>query len=77
MAVTKYDNIISMGDININLDDEGTVGFHDLLDFMDVFSLKNLITDITCFSKGHASSIDVILTNNIEYFTNLGRTNLV
>ena len=64
----KYDNIIVMGDINIDSHNRKSIGYEELLNFMTTFSLKNLIKDKTCFSKDHESSIDLILTNKSECF---------
>ena len=59
----KYENFILMGDINIDVKDPKAVGFVKLNDFMDLYNLKNLVKDKTCFHKGHESLIDLILTN--------------
>ena len=45
----KYDNIILMGDLNIDLHNSKCQGYKELLAFMDTFSLTNLIKDKTCF----------------------------
>lgn len=52
-----------MGDINIDLQNKKCPGFKELNEFLDIYSLKNLIKDKTCFFRDHESSIDVILTN--------------
>ena len=67
-ATNKYDNLILMGDINIDFHNKKSVGYKELKEFMDVFSLSNLIKDNTCFFKDHESSIDVILTNKPRRF---------
>lgn len=67
---TKYENIILMGDINIDSKDNKAAGFNQLHEFMDVFSLRNLIKDKTCYFKGHESSLDIILTNKPRCFLN-------
>ena len=64
----KYDNFILMGDINIDIDDNKSIGHEDLIAFMDSYNLKNLIKEKTCFFKDHESSIDVILTNKPKRF---------
>ena len=61
-AVSKYDNIIIMGDINIDVHDVTCVGFKELAHFMDTFGLKNLVKDKTCFFKG--SCIDIVFLTN-------------
>ena len=62
----KYENIIIMGDVNIDLHDEKLVGYKELVNFLDNFGLQNLIK--TCFFNEHESSIDVILTNRPRRF---------
>ena len=66
--MSKYVNIIIMGDKNIDIHDNKAIGFKELAQFMNMFGLKNLIKDKTCFFKGHESSIDVILTNKHRQF---------
>ena len=65
---SKYDNVILMGDINIDLDDMKCQGFKEFSNFMDIFSLSNLIKEKTCFFKNHDSLIDVFLTNSPRKF---------
>ena len=69
-ATNIYDNIILMGDINIDFHNKISFGFNALNQFMDIFSLTNLIKDKTCFFKGHESTIDLILTNRPRRFLN-------
>ena len=64
----KYDNVLLMGDINIDMHDKKCVGYNELNNLMNIFGLKNLIKDKTCFFKGHESSIDIMLTNNPNKF---------
>ena len=63
-----YDHIIVTGDININTQNDSSPGYHIYKNFIDVFSLKNLIKSDTCYTKRddkHTStSVDVFLTNN-------------
>ena len=68
--LVKYNNIILMGDINIDSDDKKSPGFKNLMNFKDLFGLSNLIKQKTCFFKDHESSIDVILTNQPKKFKN-------
>ena len=42
-----------MGDVNIDVKDSKAIGFFKLNDFMDLYNLKNLVKDNTCFHKGH------------------------
>ena len=66
-AINRYDNIIVIGDINI--DPRKTRGDGPkLLEFCDVFSLTNLIKHDTCLTNMSMSSIDVILTNRPRSF---------
>ena len=59
----KYSYIIIIGDINIDTLDIKDPCKKHYDEFIDTFSLKNLIKSNTCFTKSHESSIDVILTN--------------
>ena len=67
-ALDSYDNIIIMGDINIDTHDRADPGFEKLMSFCDVFDLTNIVKSKTCFTKNHSSSIDVILTNRPRSF---------
>ena len=67
-ALDSYDNIIIMGDINIDTHDKADPGFEKLMSFCDVFDLTNIVKSKTCFIKNHSSSIDVILTNRPRSF---------
>ncbi len=67
-ALEKYDNVIIMGDINIDWQNRKHQGYDDLKEFCDVFDLDNLVKEATCITSNHSSSIDVILTNRRRYF---------
>ena len=70
MATRKYENIVIMGDINI--DPVKAAGLNKMSEFCDIFDLANLIRGNTCVTVGHASSFDVILTNKKHSFKNSG-----
>ena len=60
---TKYENIIVLGDFNIEESDS------KIKDFMIEFGLKNLIKEKTCYkSPKNPSYIDLILTNKPRSF---------
>ena len=61
-----------MGDVNIDTNNEKAAGLNKISEFCDVFDLENLIRGNTCVTVGHASSIDVILTNKKRSFKNSG-----
>ena len=61
-AIVKYQNIIAMGDFNIDLKIKG-FGFNKLDQFCNLFNLTNLIKTDTCFPKSHKSLIDLFSTN--------------
>ena len=65
-ALDKYDNVILMGDININTLDKEDSADQKLPNFCDVFGLSNPVTGKTCFTKSSSTSIDVILTNRVR-----------
>ena len=74
MAINKYENIILMGDINVEMSslNELNVNFYDVNEFCDIFSLTNLIKRTTCLTPTakHPSLIDIILTNRPRSFKN-------
>ena len=45
-ATSRYENIIVMGDINIDI---GYQGYIDLIHLLDMFNLTNLIQNIFCY----------------------------
>ena len=59
-AINTYDNVVTMGDININMQDHQSQGINKLFAFCDNFGLQNLIKSSTL--------IDVILTNRVRSF---------
>ena len=58
----KYENFVVVGDFNA-LETE-----QDINDFMDLFALKNLVKEPTCFKSGNPKCIDLILTNRERNF---------
>ena len=73
----KYDNIIVMGDLNIDTQKNGADTNHYLSDLYDTFALANLISSSTCFKSLSGTSIDVFLTNRIRGFRNTAITETV
>ena len=61
-AILKYQNIIIVGDFNIDLKIKG-FGFNKRDKFCDLFNLTNFIKTETCFTKSHKSLINLFLTN--------------
>ena len=68
----QYDHIIITGDININTRDDNCPGYQIYRNFLDTFSLKNLIKSDTCHTKRNdkhiSTSIDVFMTNRATLF---------
>ena len=50
-AMKIYDNVIVIGDINIDLHDPNSVGLGNLTALCETYNLKNLIKTKTCFTK--------------------------
>ena len=69
-ATRTYDNIVVMGDINIDNGKERAPGLNKLSEFCDIFSLEKLIRGDTCVTANSSSSINVILTNRKRSFKN-------
>ena len=63
LATRKYENILIIGNLNIDTSNRKKDNGTDLSNLCDTFSLKNSITDITCVKSTNRTSIDVFLTN--------------
>ena len=63
-----YDNIALAGDLNIDLLDPSKDTSNHLSDLLDVFNLKNLVKEPTCFKSDKRSLVDIILTNKPRSF---------
>ena len=61
-AMLKYENLLIMGDFNIDMKRK-SLGYDKLDEFCDLFNLTNLIISETCCTKNHKSLIDLFLTN--------------
>jgi len=62
-AMGKYDNVLFIGDLNIDLKIQLSDKKNFLKDLCDIFDLTNMVNDKTCFMSTQGSSIDVMLTN--------------
>ena len=62
MYAIRSDNLIIIGDFNMEEDDD------DISSFMNLYGLGNLIKVPTCFKSVNARCIDLILTNNVKCF---------
>ncbi len=60
----KFENFILMGDFNTEENDE------NISNFMESYSLKNIVKDPTCFKSERPRTIDLILTNRVHNFQN-------
>ena len=67
-TVNSYENIIVVGDIHIDLSDPDKDRNNYLSDFVDAFSLSNLINRKTCHKKLSGTAIDIMLNNRPNYF---------
>ena len=74
----KYENILLVGDLNIDILDKKKDSKNYLSDLRDTSSLSNLISEVTCVKSSVGSSIDVMLTNRPRRFhhTSLIETSL-
>ena len=62
-TVNKFDNLIVMGDFNIDITKEYFSGFCKLEELCDAFNLTNLIKSETCYTNSHKLTIDLFFTN--------------
>ena len=67
-AVNKFDNLIIMGDFNIDITKEDCSGFDKLEELRDTFNLTNLIKFETCYINNHESTTDLFFTNKLLSF---------
>ena len=65
MAINKYENIILMVDINVDMSslNELKVNYYDVNEFCDIFSFTNLVKQTTCLTPTakHPSLIELYL----------------
>ena len=66
-SAINFENFIVRGDFNIDLNASGR-GKDKLDEFYNLFDLTNLITEITCCTNSHRSTIHLILTNKPDSF---------
>ena len=67
-AVNSYENIIVIGDLNIDVSDPDKDGNNYLSDFVDTFSLSNLINRKTCHKNLSDTAIYLLLNNKTHCF---------
>ena len=67
--VNEYDNIMLVGDLNLNTKSKNNSYYFDLC---ETFDLTNVIRANTCFKSSNQTSIDVILTNRPRCFQKSG-----
>ena len=67
-AINKYQNILFIRDLNIDLKIPNHDKKHFLEDVCDAFDITNLVKGKTCFMSSEGSSIDVMLSNKPRYF---------
>ena len=67
-ATRKYENILMIGDLNIDTSNRKKDNGNYLSDLCDTLSLKNAITDITCIKSTNEISMNVFLTNKSKCF---------
>ena len=68
LIVNKYENILLVGDVSINLLDPNSDTKNHFFDLRDTFALTNLVKDKTCFKNKDGTLLDVILTNRPNSF---------
>ena len=66
--MNKYDFIFLAGDLNIHTGDKSKDTNNYLCDFMDTFSLNNLIKVKTRYKSATATILDIMLANKMRSF---------
>ena len=67
-AVNEYENILVIGDLNIDMSIPNNDKSHFLSELCDTFDMQNLVKVKTCDKSDKGTSIDVILTNKPKSF---------
>ena len=67
-AVNEYENILVIGDLNIDMSIPNNDKNHFLSELCDTFDMQNLVKVKTCDKSQNGTSIDVILTNKPKSF---------
>ena len=67
-TVNKYDIILVTGDLNIDFSNSKMDTNNYLNDFIDTFSLANIVNSKTCFKTLNGTLLDVMLTNKPKFF---------
>ena len=67
-AVNNYENIIAIGDLNIDVSDPDKDRNNYLSDSVDTVSLSNFINRKKCHKNLSRTTIDVMLTNRPDWF---------
>ena len=67
-AINKYEKILFIGDLNIDINIQNHDKKNMLEDMCDTFDLVNMVKEKTCFMSAVGSSIDLILTNKPKSF---------
>ena len=68
LATRKYENILIIGNLNIDTSNKIKYNAKNLFGLCDTCSLKNLIADTTCVKYTNGTFIDVLLTNKSRCF---------
>ena len=66
-AVNNYENLIVIGNLNIDVSDPDKGRNNYLSDFVDTISLTNLTNRKTCRKSLSGTTIDIMLTNKPNY----------
>ena len=72
VIINRYDNILILRDLNIDLMDPNDQEFNNLIDFCEIFDVTNQINFDIYVTRNHSSSIDAILTNRKGCVKNSG-----
>ena len=78
-SLNTYDNIIVIGDFNVNINQDEAIGDDKLDYFCDTLNLSNLVKSDTWYSNNHKSTIDLFLIKKPRsfQFTSVTETGLV
>ena len=67
-SLNTFDNIIVIGDFNVDVNKNEAIGHGKLDVFCNTLNLTNLVKSDTCFTNNHKSTIDLSLTKKPRSF---------
>ena len=68
MALNTFDNIVVIGNFNVDINKDEDISHNKLDVFCDTLNLANLVKSERCYTNNHKSTIDLFLANKLRSF---------